>query len=250
MRILVTGHKGFIGRALVAHLEKQGHDVVGLDVVDGNDIRYCDLPPANEVDLVVHLAGKSGLRDSADLSLAADFWSNNVIASRRLFMHYANTRVIYASSSSVYEHSRNIYAASKYAVEDLANRYLTFGIGLRLHTVYSSAPRKGMFFDKLLSGTLEFKTTAYRDFIHINDVLHALDCIIENQFAAAVFDVGTGQSVRIDHLVRLYSANPNSIPLVQLDENERKHTKANIAHLKTLGFEPKISVEEFLQLFA
>ena len=32
MRVLVTGHNGYIGTALVPMLIKRGHEVVGLDI--------------------------------------------------------------------------------------------------------------------------------------------------------------------------------------------------------------------------
>jgi nucleoside-diphosphate-sugar epimerase len=41
MRILVTGHRGGIGGAVVAHLERLGHDVAGFDQVDGDDLLDC-----------------------------------------------------------------------------------------------------------------------------------------------------------------------------------------------------------------
>jgi nucleoside-diphosphate-sugar epimerase len=38
VRILVTGHRGHVGGPVVAHLQGLGHDVVGFDRVDGDDL--------------------------------------------------------------------------------------------------------------------------------------------------------------------------------------------------------------------
>ena len=38
MRILVTGHRGHVGAPVAAHLKRLGHDVVGYDRVDGDDL--------------------------------------------------------------------------------------------------------------------------------------------------------------------------------------------------------------------
>ncbi len=38
MDILLTGHRGKIGRALAAHLEHHGHAVTGFDLADGDDL--------------------------------------------------------------------------------------------------------------------------------------------------------------------------------------------------------------------
>jgi len=38
VRILVTGHCGHVGAPVAAHLEHLGHDVVGFDRVDGDDL--------------------------------------------------------------------------------------------------------------------------------------------------------------------------------------------------------------------
>jgi len=38
VRILVTGHRGHVGFHVAAHLERLGHDVVGFDRVDGDDL--------------------------------------------------------------------------------------------------------------------------------------------------------------------------------------------------------------------
>jgi UDP-glucose 4-epimerase len=38
MRVLVTGHRGHVGATVAAHLKRLGHDVVGYDRVDGDDL--------------------------------------------------------------------------------------------------------------------------------------------------------------------------------------------------------------------
>ena len=119
MNILLTGHRGFIGSALFARLARAGHTIHGIDLEAGWDrdrlnnnqnLLDCDFP--NEYDLIIHLAGKSGVRES--LKDPAGYWNNNVEASRRLFERYPDTRILYASSSSAYEPDLNPYAASKY----------------------------------------------------------------------------------------------------------------------------------------
>ena len=165
MNILLTGSDGFIGSALYQRLIKLGHTVFGIDIKrdPSFDLLTFNKWPDN-IDLIIHLAGKSGVRES--LQDPAAYWMNNVEASRRLFERYADIRILYASSSSAYEPDLNPYAASKYVLEELAERYPNT-LGMRFHTVYSdNCPRENMFFNKLRNGTLEYTTRHYRDFIH------------------------------------------------------------------------------------
>jgi len=235
MRILLTGHKGFIGSALLTRLHKQGHNVIGIDIKDGYDLANCLLP--NRIDLVIHLAGKSGVRES--LTDPAGYWFDNVEASRRLFDLYKDTRILYASSSSAYEPDLNPYAASKYVMEELATRYPNM-LGMRFHTVYSDrCPRENMFFNKLRNGTLEYTTKHYRDFIHLEDVLDAIEILIKNTHVCGVVDIGTGNPVRIQDLAP-------DLPVRLNTPGEREWTCANTQKMQALGFKPKYTVEKFL----
>jgi nucleoside-diphosphate-sugar epimerase len=244
MKILVTGHKGFIGSALFSRLEKAGHKVTGIDIEAGWDrdklysdqnLLDCKLP--KDIDLVVHLAGKSGVRES--LADPAAYWNNNVEASRRLFEHYEDTRILYASSSSAYEPDLNPYAASKYVLEELAERYPNT-LGMRFHTVYSdSCPRENMFFNKLRNGTLEYTTKHYRDFIHLYDVLDAIELLIKKDHIIGTIDIGTGNPVRIQDLAP-------DLPVRLNTPGEREWTCANTEKMQALGFKPKYTVEKFL----
>ena len=236
MNILLTGHRGFIGSALLNRLKKN-NQVIGFDITDGadQDLLHCTF--REEFDLIIHLAGKSGVRES--LSDPAGYWMNNVEASRRLFERYEGTRILYASSSSAYEPDLNPYAASKYVLEELAERYPNT-LGMRFHTVYSdSCPRENMFFNKLRNNTLEYATRHYRDFIHLEDVLDAIEILIKNTHINGVIDIGTGHPVKIRDLV------PN-LPIRLNTPGERNWTSANMEKMRALGFKPKYTVEKFL----
>lgn len=238
MNILLTGNKGFIGSALEFRLLKSNHNVFGLDIKDDpeNDLLHYTKWPS-DIDLVIHLAGKSGVRES--LADPAGYWMNNVEASRRLFEQYPEVRILYASSSSAYEPDLNPYAASKYVLEELATRYPNT-LGMRFHTVYGdSCPRENMFFKRLREGTLEYVTSHYRDFIHIQDVIDAIELLIKAKHINGIVDIGTGNPQRIQDLAP-------GLPVRLNTPGERIFTCANTDLMKSLGFKPKYTIEKFL----
>tara|TARA_R110000822_G_scaffold156083_3_gene295871 strand:- start:1251 stop:2006 length:756 start_codon:yes stop_codon:yes gene_type:complete len=234
MNILLTGHKGFIGSSLIKAL-RLNHTVTGIDLVEGVDLLTCDFPNI-KFDLIIHLAGRSGVRES--INDPAAYWMNNVEASRRLFDRYENTRILYASSSSAYEPDLNPYAASKYMLEELASRYPNT-LGMRFHTVYSDTPRKNMFFDKLFNDRLEYVTRHHRDFVHLYDVIDAINILIYHDHVNGVLDIGSGVPVRIQNLA------PN-LPVRLNTPTERQWTCANLEKMKALGYKPKYSIEKYL----
>ena len=235
MHILLTGHRGYIGSHLLKRL-KVNHSVVGIDIQDDpirQDLLTCEFN--EQFDLIIHLAGKSGVRKSIDDP--AGYWRQNVEVSKRLFARYPDTRILYASSSSAYEPDLNPYAASKYVIEENAERYVDT-LGMRIHTVYDSKPRKGMFVQKVLDKQLEYVTNHYRDFVHVEDVCDAILLLMKTRYSGTV-DIGTGVPFR----VRDFTPD---VPIRLNTPNEREWTCANIDRLKTLGYKPKHSIEKLL----
>ena len=55
MRVLLTGSSGFIGQYVTAELENRGHDVVGFDLVNGQDAEHLRLFTYNFDSHQVHL---------------------------------------------------------------------------------------------------------------------------------------------------------------------------------------------------
>lgn len=134
MRYLITGVAGFIGAHLAVDLLQAGHEVLGIDTVEGgysaslkwhriNRIKdaaaisrgafrhvladVAKLHPlafgAGEFDAVIHLAGRAGVRQSVERP--REYLTENIggmIAVLELLRAEAAGKLIYASSSSVY----------------------------------------------------------------------------------------------------------------------------------------------------
>ena len=231
MKILLTGDEGFIGSNLKKHLQEK-HEIIGLDIKSGDDLLTYDLP--TDIDLVIHLAGIGGVRES--LADPKKYWDNNVEGTRKILEFYKNIRVLVAGSSSQYEPHLNPYAASKHVIESIPHPNVCF---MRFHTVYGPTPRKNMFFDKLLNNELEYVTNHERDFIHIDDMVQAIEFLMFESFTGPI-DIGTGETIKISNI------KPD-LPVKLRTIGERERTCANTLPLASLGFKPKISVYDFLR---
>lgn len=221
MKILVTGHKGFIGSHLVNHLSKK-HNVIGID--KPKNLINCSLN--YDVDLVIHLAAIPGVRYSLRHPFKV-LW-NNVYTSYRIFKTFS-CPILYASSSTVYEPWRNPYALSKWIVEKIAS---TTAVGMRFVTVYNEHERPEMFTSLLKRNKLKYvvKDTR-RDFIHISDVMSAIDILIKDKDKPKTVDIGTGKSILLETLT--------NVKKVKRKFYDRKDNKANIEYLKNKGWKIK-----------
>ncbi|NUW36151.1 NAD-dependent epimerase/dehydratase family protein [Nonomuraea sp. SMC257] len=105
MRVMVTGSAGFVGGHVAEAFEADGHEVVGLDLRTGTDVRdgaaLDRLLPG--VDLVAHQAAKVGL--GVDVSDLPDYASANMYGTAVLLAAMARHRIerlVLASSMVVY----------------------------------------------------------------------------------------------------------------------------------------------------
>ena len=119
MRVLVTGHKGYIGTVLVPMVLAEGHEVVGYDsdlyerCTFGNgivevaeilkDVRDAELSDLEGVDAVMHLAGLSN-DPLGDLNPELTYEINHQASVRlaKLAKQAGVRRYIFSSSCSNY----------------------------------------------------------------------------------------------------------------------------------------------------
>ena len=236
MNILLTGSEGFIGKHLYNSL-RDLYNVIGFDKKVNQDILNTALP--DEVDLVIHLAGSSGVRDSLDNP--REYWENNVEASRIIFNKYKDKRILYASSSTAVEPDKNPYAASKYLIERMAPEG---SIGMRFTTVYGPNARDNMLIPMIEQNNVPYINVDHsRDFIHVYDLVCAIKKVMKSNISG-VIDVGTGFSINLNDLMSYLGLKVKK----RLGKYyERRDNVADINILKELGWNPKYKLFDYLR---
>lgn len=233
MKVLITGHRGFIGRNVFADWQSTHNNlVVGMDfpydVADFTGDNY---------DLVIHLAAFANIRDS--LQNPQKFYENNVVKSKKLFdwCRETNTRLLYASSSAVEEdYWENPYAMTKWINEQMAPPN---SVGMRFTTVYGPDSRPDMMYRMLEDKTATYVTNHKRDWIHVLDVCRAIRYLASSDITGPV-TIGTGKSVSVRDLAE--KMGMGHLPVKELTPGERDDNVADITRLKTTGWFPTINV--------
>lgn len=117
MKIVVTGGGGFIGKAVVARGEAEGHDVWTFDRADGHDI-LGDLSGLKGADSVIHLAGLLGTHEL--FQEAEEAVRVNVIGSLRVMQWCVENDAGYVGIMMP-DLFPSIYTATKIATKRLAD---------------------------------------------------------------------------------------------------------------------------------
>lgn len=220
-KILVTGHRGLIGRHLAPLLNESGYQVIGLDLADGSgditqpeDIRSA----MSDVTGVVHLAAVSRvLWGERDPSLC---WQTNAMASHSILESASKCRqkpwVLLASSREVYGEPHqlpvsedapvcpvNIYGRAKARMEQYAFESRGAGVNtavVRLANVYGCIEdHEDRVLPAFCRNSAEGRPLRVDGFDHLFDFTH-------------VYDTVRG----IAQLVALLNANEHNLPPIHL----------------------------------
>lgn len=276
MRYVVTGAAGFIGSHLAEELQTAGHEVLGvdsytdyyerarkernaagLDVLEAN-LAIAELEPILAgADGVFHLAGQPGVRASWGESFQL-YLDRNVRASQRLFeaAAAAGTRVVFASSSSVYGDAESYPTSedveprpiSPYGITKLAAEHLIAAIGraqgldavaLRYFTVYGPRQRPDMAFTAMLEALAQgtpFRLfgdgSAARSFTYVGDAVAGTIAAMERGRAGEVYNVGGGDEATMTEAIALAEElSGRALQIERLDTaaGDVRRTKADVS---------------------
>lgn len=142
MKMIITGSKGFVGKALCQKLKKSGVDIVEIDRKIGIDASSVpEYLKRGDIDCVFHLAAQTSVFNGNLEQIKKD----NIDT----FMRVADAcnryqvKLVYASSSTANPgNTTSLYGISKHFDEQYASIYCKTATGCRLHNVYGPNPRK------------------------------------------------------------------------------------------------------------
>jgi UDP-glucuronate 4-epimerase len=310
MKYLITGVAGFIGFHLTKALLEKGETVVGID----NMNRYYDIRlkyarlneiskypnflfikadiadkvslkkifRQNNFDIVCNLAAQASVTYST-INPDAYIHSNilgfiNILECCRDY----KTRLIYASSSSVYGDNKklpfsetdliitpkSLYAKTKLENENLAEMYSShFGlqaVGLRFFSVYGTWGRPDMvmwIFTKSILEDIPLQVHGNgemeRDFTFVGDVveciLKIIDCISQNRQLHSMYNIASANPINLIDLISKLEKNLNkkAIKIFQpMKPEEVKSTCSDISRLfETICYKPQTHIDMGIKIF-
>jgi len=251
MRILITGHKGFIGQNLFKYLVHKGHTVEGYDYIPNV------FPDPAKYDQVIHLGAISSTTETD----VEKIMIQNFEFSYRLFQlcDMSGVNFQYASSASVYGQTKNFkesaamspqsaYAWSKFLFDRMIksvpyNEYNILIQGFRYFNVYGAyedhkgnqaSPVSKFIQQAQQTGVIKIfeKSENYqRDFVCVDDVCDVHEQML-NKDVSGIFNVGTGIPVSFaavaEMIAKKYNARIELIPMPdQLKAQYQSYTCAD-----------------------
>lgn len=256
MKILVTGHEGFIGRNVASYLANKGHEVTGFEYIPNT------LPDVEEYDWVIHLGANSSTTER-DVNKILEM---NFEFSMRLLSlcEMQETNFQYASSASVYGpltdfredapvYPQSPYAWSKYLFDRAITNGGEFSIkvqGFRYFNVYGNGEdHKGNQASPVHKFTNQARETGqiklfensdkyYRDFVCVEDI-----CQLHEKFfdinESGLWNVGTGETKSFREIAEAIAEKEGAkiieIPMPdELKPQYQKYTCADLTNLNKL----------------
>jgi UDP-glucose 4-epimerase len=232
--ILITGDKGYIGSRLKDALVLMGHKkLYGIDLKNGQDVLYHDLPKA---DVVYHLVAQAGVPTSFENPM----WDarNNIMATIRIAERYPESRVIFTTSGAALE-PESPYGLSKRTAEGYIRLLCKNAVIVRLSSVYGNKP-KGVVdnFVRNKVPTVYGNGSAVRDFVHVDDVVRGL--IKAKDWEPGTYTMGSGKGTSVKELADVTGKEIKYLP-ARPGEKEKV-----VLENTTPNWEPKVDVIEYI----
>ncbi len=264
MKYLVTGGEGFIGSKIVERLNCESYDKKsGQDILNWSEFGEA----LEGKDVVFHTAAKISVPESQEKP--EEYYEVNVEGTDFLAQSKSlKTKIIFSSSAAVYgEYDRKVseddeltpesnYAQNKIDGENKVSKWN--GISLRYFNVYGPGQGKAgviaIFIKKALNNEdliITGNGDQERDFVYVDDVVDANIAAVSYSGSEKVFNIGSGQSIKLRELAELIiklCESKSEIILEKPRYGDLFYSCANIAKAKNeLNWEPKTDLETGLK---
>lgn len=291
-RILITGAKGFIGTHIGTFYKNKGEFVIGWDLFADkeNNIKSVNLLESVSVknnleedqpDVIIHCAGCADVSKSVEAP-DIDFDGNVKMVHNLLFglkkCHRLNTKILFLSSAAVYgnpdvlpmsEDSKlkpmSPYALHKILGEQICQYFIeNYQMDIkiaRIFSAYGNGLRKQIFWDmrqKIKNTNMlnMFGTgKESRDYIHINDIVQAIDLILnKSPKGEVIYNIANGEETTIRQVAQKF-AKISGIPEDKVifdnvgKEGQPLNWQADITKLTRLGYKNSMSLDQGIEQY-
>lgn len=202
MKILVTGHKGFIGGHIFDYLKNTENEVYGYDLNDTiPDVKF---------DCIIHMAARGLIRLSVDHPYEYFDDGLNLTVKMLEIARKNKASFIFPSSGSTAKPSNPYSLAKKNAVEWIDLYRELYGIKtyiLKFFNIYGEKARKGAVYLFIKSALTGENATIYgdgkhvRDYVYVGDVVKFISHILEGRIQPGSYEIGTGKGTSVIELI-------------------------------------------------
>lgn len=293
-KVLITGCNGFIGSKIADFYVKKELVVYGIDVpgsikrndnvilynynLENDDLEdiYKEINP----DIFIHCAGNANVSISVEKP-KLDFERNvEVFYKTLLELKKAgiNPRIIFLSSAAVYGNPQKLpvsesmilnpispYGLHKKMCEDLCtyfNEIEKMNIKIvRIFSAYGEGLKKQILWDMYckLKSTKKIELfgtgNESRDFIHIDDIVSAIDLIVNDSSSNNIYNIASGEEVKIRELAEEFAASFGYDKDIvkfnnQVKEGDPINWRADVMKVRGLGFKQGVTLKAGINRYA
>lgn len=268
MKILVTGANGYLGSNLISHFANK-HTTVGVvrtmkEAVDAKhyisttDSQWIDKIVRFSPDIIINTVACYG-RNSENLS---ELLESNIVFPTKILESlpplnslFINCGTSLPAQVSAYAFSKQKFPEiAKFAMEGRGNKFLELKLEHFFGAFDSNSKFTSMVIRKCLKNE-KIKTTTgvqKRDFLYLEDLLSAFDCILNNINTFPQFhsiEIGSGEAISIREYIETVhfitgSKSDIEFGAVAQRQNELMYSCADTSTLENLGWSRKYSLVE------
>lgn len=284
MKIVVSGHKGFLGSNLLSALKGE-YDFVGLDIADFSRPEVVE-NSFDGAEVLIHLAGLSSIAE-CEKDVYSAYKVNVALTGYLVDTFYKinpNGRVIFASTGQVYDsqaplpltekspvNPTSTYARTKLTaesvVQNLASTYKAASTILRFFNIAHKTQRPVFFLSSVyeqIQNSKDQKVTinvgnidVERDFSSIQDIIRVFDCCLKNVPSEKneIINVSSGVPKSLRNIVMTMAKKMNKEVLFNIDptrvrEGETKsHYGASKFSSKENVIVDGLTIDSFVKAF-